>query len=818
MRISLKWLSNYVDVAEFFNKPEELDRLLTSVGLEVESVENQAEAFKNIVVGKIVEKGQHPDADKLSVCMVDIGAKESQQIICGASNHKQGDHVVVALPGANLPGDFSIKKSKIRGVESHGMLCSLSELGFADSSEGIIILPQEAPVGKAYTEYAMLNDVVYDISITPNRPDCLSHIGVAREVSAVLGRPLNLPVVEFSKVKGKTENLAIVELISNDQCLRYCGRGITGVKVGPSPEWLRQAVESVGMNSINNIVDITNYVMLETGQPLHVFDANEIGGKKIIIDQSKNGETFTTLDGTELKLTGHELMIRDGQRPVALAGIVGGLNSGVTEKTSTIFLEAAHFTTQAVRKTARKFKIDTESGFRFARGTDPEAVVRVMNRACQLIEQVAGGEVCETYIDHYPHPVALPKIEISMTYLQERLGYEPSESDFKMWLERLEMKVLNQKGDVFMVEPPFFRPDIESDVDLVEEYARLNGYDKIPESFPELVHAPTDHYRSFVEHHTVCEALKAEGYLQALNYNFLGSEFQKEFLGDSATALSSAGLTGDVKEAVSILNPLSDETNSMRVSLLATLFKNLIHNYRHGNESGRLFEEGFVFQRSLRGEKTEYNQYQRVGLMAWGQAVELWSQSESRPVVFDVKGAVEGMMARLGASNFQWRSVTSENVPSFVHPGQVSHLYFQGKAVGFIGSLHPSLRKEYKIRHEVALGEFDVAALMNGYPRKPKLQEISKYPAVERDIAFVVPDTLAVIDILKEIKKIVGSTLVSVKVFDIYRGKGVETGYSSMAFRMLYSDSKKTLGEEDLSVIQDKIIHGLHKKLGLSVR
>lgn len=818
MKISLNWLSNYVDVDRFFANPEDLDVLLTSVGLEVEGVENQSEAFKNIVVGKIVELGKHPDADKLTVCKVDIGAGDNQQIICGAKNHKQGDHVVVALPGAVLPGDFAIKKSKIRGVESHGMLCSLAELGFVEEADGIEILPDSAPVGQTYVEYANLNDVVFDISITPNRADCLSHIGVAREVAVMTGQTLKIPEVSFTSEKGDTESLATVELVSEDQCLRYAGRGVIGVKVGPSPDWLKQAVESIGMNSINNIVDVTNYVMMETGQPLHAFDADQIGGKKIIIDQSKGGEIFTTLDGTELKLTGSELMIRDGERPVALAGIVGGLNSGVTEKTSKIFLEAAHFTTQAVRKTARKYKVDTESGFRFARGTDPDRLLDVMNRACQLIQKVAGGDVCSNFIDCYPKPVVREPISITMTYLEERLGYQPSEDEFVTRAEKLGMAVLECESGEITVQPPFFRWDLEADVDLVEEYARLNGYDKIPESFPELVHSPTEHDETFVKNDLLAEACRASGYNQALNYNFVGGDYQRALLENSAEAFRALGVPADTQSSVEILNPLSDETNTMRVSLLATLLKNMVHNYRHGNEQGRLFETGFVFHKVNANEGAEYEQSHRIALVSWGQEESLWRKESDRPVVFDVKGAVEEMLGRLKASSFQWRPVAEDQVPEIIHPGQVSALYFEGKPAGFIGTLHPTLKKQYKVRHDVAVAELDASRLLRGYPRKPKLKEISKFPAVERDIAFLVPDGMPAADILKEIKKIVGTLLVSATVFDIYRGEGVEEGFSSMAFKMVYSDPKKTLGDEDLMPLQEKIIAGLHKKFKLKVR
>ena len=814
MKISLKWLSKYVEVQEFFKAPEKLDQILTGLGLEVEAVEDCRETYKNVVVGEIVELGRHPDADKLTLCQVDVGGEKLSQIICGAQNHRPGDKVVVALPGAVLPGDFKIKVSSIRGVESSGMLCSMAELGFVEKADGIEILPKDAPIGIDYATYGDFDDIIFDLSITPNRADCLSHIGVARDLSAYLDSDLKVPEVFLKTTPQETSDLATVNLIESSKCPRYAGRGIFGVKVGESPTWLKRAVESLGMNSINNIVDVTNYVMLETGQPLHAFDAAEIAGKKITIDMSQKDECFTTLDGTELKLTGAELMIRDGEKAVALAGIVGGLNSGVTEKTTDVFIETAHFTTEAVRKTARKFKVDTESGFRFARGTDPEKVVDVMNRACQLIQEVAGGSVSKSHIDSYPKKIVREPIDITTEYLRQRLGYEPDIAKFKVWLSRLGCQILSEKGSLLSVQPPFFRWDMLDNVDLVEEYARLNGYDKIPESFPALVHSPTDHDFSYLSENRVAEAMKEEGYLQVVNYNFIGREFQDRFHQGSNAALSSLGVPSDSENPVMVLNPLSDETNAMRVSLSVSLYKNLLHNYRHGNECGRLFETGYCFSKS----DDTYVQSHRLGVLAWGQQETLWQKPQQRPTVYDVKTAIEGVFRRLSVSSYQWRKIKREQVPGFIHPGQVMGLFFEGKLAGYMGTLHPEKSGEEKIRHSVAFAEIDLTVIMRGQPRKPKLSSLSKFPSVERDIAFLVPDSVSAVDLVKEIRKAAGHLLQTVRVFDVYRGKGVESGYSSTAFKMVYQDPKETMDEAKLTALQEKVILGVKKKLSVEVR
>ncbi|MDX9732462.1 MAG: phenylalanine--tRNA ligase subunit beta, partial [Bdellovibrionales bacterium] len=416
MKLSLRWLNDFVDVQEFMKTPDELARILTNAGLEVESIEDQAKPFQNVVVGHILEKGQHPNADRLSLCQVSTGDGVVHQIVCGAQNHKQGDRVVVALPGAVLPGNFAIKHSKIRGVESGGMLCSEKELGLlaeGEDSPGIVILPEDAPIGRGFAVYRGLDDVIMELKVTPNRADCLSHYGLALEVGCLLGREVKKPRAEFTP--GAWDGAVSVAIQAADLGPRYAGRHVRGVKVGPSPEWLRLRLESVGMKSINNVVDVTNYVMMEMGQPLHAFDIREIKGGAISVDRARAGEAFTTLDGSELKLDGTELTIRDSERAVALAGVIGGKNSGVVDSTTEVFIESAYFAPGAVRRTMRKFGLDTDSGYRFARGVNPETTADVLDRATSLMIEVAGGEASKERVDIYPTPLERPEITVSIS-------------------------------------------------------------------------------------------------------------------------------------------------------------------------------------------------------------------------------------------------------------------------------------------------------------------------------------------------------------------------------------------------------------------
>ncbi|MCB0367276.1 MAG: phenylalanine--tRNA ligase subunit beta [Bdellovibrionales bacterium] len=814
MKISLRWLNDYVDVQDFFENPEKLAAKLTAAGIEVEHVENLAEKFASVVVGHVVEKGQHPNADRLSLCQVDVGSGETLQIVCGAQNHKQGDKVVVAKVGAVLPGNFEIKKSKIRQVESFGMMCSEKELDLAEDSPGIMILPGDAPVGTPFAEYMGWNDVVMELSVTPNRADCLSHFGLAREVAALLGRGYEMPLADIKATDGSTKKLVDLQVKNGDLCPRYAGRGIFGVKVGPSPDWLKKRLESVGLNSINNVVDVTNFVMMELGQPLHAFDADEIAGKTIIVDNAKKGEVFQSLDGTEFKLDGDELMIRDGERPVALAGVVGGLNSGVTEKTQNIFLESAYFLRETVRRTSRKLGIDTDSGYRFSRGTDPEGVVLAMNRACELIQKVAGGDVAKDHHDFYPNPFSHPTITISHEYLETRLGYKAEGSEFETWMKRLGCQVkANKKAAGWDVQPPPYRVDLEANVDLVEEFARLNGYENVPENFPPLVSSPSTHAFQFIMENRVNDLMVAEGYLQAVNYGFYASRAASEFLGDT-TKLKNVGLN-TAEKAVSIRNPLSEDTDVMRTSLLPGLFKNLLHNYRHGMESGRLFENGFVFNKGSEG----YEEECRLGLAVWGHSVDMWAKDKARPVVYDLKASVENLMAKLMITGYQWRKLKSaEEYPSFVHPGQAVGLFVEGRLLGVLGTLHPSLAQENKLRHDCALGEFSFDGLMRGQPRTAKARPLSKFPAVERDLAFLVPESVAAEDLLKEIRKQSGNLLEDAWIFDVYAGDKLEKGMRSIAYKMIFRDQNGTLGEAELTDLQKKLVQSVEKRFNVQVR
>ncbi len=811
MKISLNWLNDFVDLESYKEKPEALAQLLTNAGLEVEEIDNKSQIYKYVVIGLILKKSAHPDADKLSVCEVTTGEGVVHQIVCGAKNHKADDRVIVALPGAVLPGNFVIKNSTIRGVESAGMLCSLKELGMAEVSEGIAILPENATIGQEYAKYAGFDDIIFELKVTPNRADCLSHWGLAREIAGLLGQELKAPQFEFEVGSGSTKKEMSLEVIASDLCPRYAGRAIKNVRIAPSPDWLQKRLTALGLKSINNVVDVTNYIMHELGQPLHAFDVRFIEGRKIIVEKAKPGEAFITLDGTQIKLSGDELTIRDAEKAVALAGVVGGQNSGVQDDTTEIFLEAAYFAPQAVRKTARTHGVNTDSSYRFSRGVDPDGTLKALDRATRLILEVAGGEALGDYHDFYPHPVTPTEIKVTAALVSDRLGFKVETAALEKCLKQIgcEVKV---SSEVLSVVPPLYRFDLDHEMDLVEEFARINGYQNIPESLPSLSVAPSVHDKTYVLLQKTSEILRGVGFSQALNYIFTNQDFQKRFLG-RLDGLRASGLPVQ-PEMVRLMNPLNEEMSVLRSSLLPHLFKNVIHNCRHGQNHGHLFETGYVFT----PKDKEYQEDLRLALIAWGESQSLW-QKNSVPPVFTIKTAIETWLKQNHMGSWHWQSVKDKGlIPMFVHPGQFVQLSVEGKVVGFIGTLHPSWRDDYKLREEVAVGEFNFAQLLVDLPRAYRVQAPSVLPSVERDLALVMPATQAVAEIEKAMHEINGELLRSVEVFDVYAGEKLSKGQKSVAFRLIYQDFEKTLTEDQIQKMQEALINGLKERFALQVR
>jgi phenylalanyl-tRNA synthetase beta chain len=863
MKISLKWINEYIDILDQMAKPQELVAKLTAAGLEVESVQNLSQQFQNVVVGAVIEKGKHPNADRLSLCQISTGDGVVHQIVCGAQNHSQGDRVVVALPGAVLPGDFKIQHSKIRGVESGGMLCSEKELGLKETSEGILLLPKDAPVGTPFAKYKGLDDIIFDIKVTPNRADCLSHFGVARELSCLLGRELKKSEQSFGSTVGLassgdgassgtghesraeagnasdgTSKLK-VDILANDMCLRYAAQVMKQVKVGPSPDWLKGRIETVGMKSINNVVDATNFVMMELGQPMHAFDLKEIRGSEIKVAKSVAGETFTTLDGTDLKLDGTELTIRDSERALALAGVVGGKNSGISEGTTEIVLEAAYFVPSDVRRTARRLGLETDSSYRFSRGVNPEATIVALQRCAELIADVADGVRVGDFIDIYPKAIQRASVDVTQELMEDRLGYKVIWPDVVSVLRRLGCQVLNETSDSVKVAPPMFRVDIQIDMDLVEEYARLHGYEHIPETLPKATGLPLKHDPLFKIEAKSRETLQSYAH-QAVNFGFLHSKYQDKLVGDINRWML-AGLKMQ-RPAVHVLNPISDELDAMRLSLLPGLLTNTVQNLRAGNMSGRLFEFGAVQlsqkqpnddapKNSSKSQSSsvsdggmKYTEEQRLGFSFWGAPLNLWTQLTADKyqsnTLFSLKATIDIWLRSVGVKSWRWVEFQAANeVPEILHPSQASRLEIGGVSVGMIGSLHPLLKDEYKIRDAVAVAELSFEKIVLGQNvQQTKFSPISKFPAMDRDLAFVMAKAMPAGRVEEVIRKTAGANLQSVDIFDLFSGASLPEGMKSVAYRLVFQDLTKTLEDTHINSVRDAIVNAVTSELGVQFR
>lgn len=807
MKISLKWLNDYVDVSDYFKKTEELAAILTRAGLEVEEITDLAKVLNHVVVGHVTLKDKHPNSDKLSLCQVEIYPGKIEQIVCGAQNHKTGDKVVVALPGAVLPGNFAIKKSKIRDQESNGMLCSFKELGIDKPSDGIVILPADATVGMPYADYAGIGDVTFELKVTPNRADCLSHYGLAREIGCLLNRPVK-KIETLSKFSSQKTTDKVKLEVNSDLCIRYSGRYVSGVKIGPSPEWLKARLESIGMNSINNVVDVTNYVMLELGQPLHAFDADSLAKSMIQVRKANANEKFKTLKDQDLILKGEELLICDGEKAVALAGVIGGLNSGVNDSTQNIFIESANFNALSTRKSARSNGIETDSAYRFARGVDASGTVDAMDRAALLISQCAGGEAFGAHHDVYPKPVTKNVIETSLKTISDRLGYAAEASLFEQFMTGLQCKVSKKLDGVYSVTPPLFRFDMEQEMDIVEEYARLNGYEKIQETLPVFDKSPTHHDAFYILKNKISSLMQASGFSQAFNYAFTSQAAEQKFI-KSTQAIQIYGLKVD-EDSVTLRNPLSEEWNAMRRLTSFSIWKNTIENFHMGNERGQLFEIGTTFSKA----DNNYIEANRLTISSWGSEFGLYSSST--PNVYKVRASIERLFSMLGITSYTFKEIETK-VP-FLHYGQSASIVVEGKTVGFIGTVHPQLIQQEKIRVDVALAELNLDIICQGQPRPMRFKSVSNFQSVERDFSFVVDASQSMGEFITDVKRSLGGVCKDIRIFDIYQDDKLDSKMKSVSVRVTMQSADADLTEVQITENVNKIMASAEKVIGAKLR
>ncbi len=801
MKTSVAWLKNYVDIPW---EPRELARRLTGAGLEVEGIVLLGVIPDGVVVAEILERKPHPNADKLSVCQVSTGSGEPLQIVCGAPNCDAGKRVPLATIGAKFGDDFTIKKAKLRGVESNGMMCSAKELQMSEASDGLLILPADAPLGAPLASIVS-TDAVIDWEVTPNRPDWLSHIGIAREIAAVTGAGsagLRPPRAELTPAAGaKVTAAASVEVRDAELCPRYTARVIRNVKVGPSPEWMRRALEAVGLRPINNVVDITNYVMLEYGQPLHTFDLAELKGGKIIVRRAAPGETLTLLDGKELKLTPENLLIADAERGVALAGVMGGLHSGIGDSTKDVLLESAAFNPSNIRATARKHGLGTDSSHRFERGVSLETVDTAGRRAAALLCELAGGEVLEGVIDLYAQPYRPAVIECRTARINSLLGLKLEQAEIAGILARLGLGVAESAPGVLAVSIPHFRLDLKSEIDLVEEVVRIHGLDKIPEAASTARSGGS--FRD--DRHTLVEAARNQlvglGLDEIVNYSML----------PLSTATAGTGMTEE--ELVKLANPISAESAYMRPSLLPFMLQTVAHNIAHGNPDLGLFEIGRVFAHTPRLPE---ERWQACLAVTGRRHPERFGAERAETLDFyDLKGILDGWLAD--------RRIAGAHVEPAAHPafvkGACARITVEAEEVAVFGEIVPELTKGMRLRTPLFAALVELEKLAAFQPPVAKYQPLPQYPATTRDVAMIVPETLSCGEIRDAIRGEKCAFLENAEMFDLFADeKALGPGKKSLAFSLTYRRDDRTLTDDEATAAHEAIKAALAKKLGVTYR
>lgn len=786
MKFSENWLRTFV------NPPysrKQLAQALTMAGIEVENVESVASAFEKVVVAEVLSVDKHPSADRLKVCAVKVGDHQDDvlQIVCGAPNVSPGIKVPCALVGATLPG-INIKKTQLRGVDSAGMLCSAKELGLSDVTEGLLLLPQEAPVGTDFRRYFELDDSIFTLSLTPNRADCLGVLGVAREVSAISATALS--VLQIKPVPHEIDDALDVHIRAIDACPLYSGRIIRNINADvPTPLWLTQRLERSGIRSINAVVDITNYVLLETGQPMHAFDLATINGA-IQVRYASSQEKLLLLNGMEIELAEDMLVIADDQEPLALAGIMGGSKSGVTQGTTDIFLESAFFAPAVISGKSFRLGFNSDSAYRFERGVDFAATRAALERATYLIQSICGGRVGVVTEVKHQLPQRLP-INVRMSRIQRVLGIDISRQQISDYFGWLGMQCSVQ-ADTFQVIPPTYRFDLTIEEDMIEEIARIYGYDQIPAHSPRASLTMLPASEKLQSPLNFKNALVMRDYQEVINYAFVNAEWERDF--------------GNA-DPIALKNPIASQMSVMRSTLIGGLLSNLQFNLNRKQTRVRLFEMGGCF---VRDKKNETKQIDKIAGISYGDAGnEQWGLAARNIDFYDIKADVEVLC---GSNNIRCEKF----LHPALHPGKSAHVYIDDKVVGWIGELHPHLQSAYGLQKNVVLFELNVEQLLS--KSLPVAQELSKFPPVRRDIAIIVDNEVSVYSLLTSMYGGKSTIVTDISLFDLYRGKGMENNKKSLAFRVLLQDTEKTLTDEEADFAVTSLIKILEEKFGAVLR
>ena len=820
MNISYNWLKEYLD---FDLQPEEVAAALTSIGLEtgsVEEVQTIKGGLEGLVVGEVLTCEMHPNSDHLHVTTVNVGSGEPLQIVCGAPNVAAGQKVIVAVNGTKLyDGDkeFTIKRSKLRGVESNGMICAEDEIGVGTDHAGIIVLPSDTPVGLPAKEYYNIkSDYVLEVDITPNRVDATSHFGVARDLAAYLkqnGKPAELkrPSVEAFHIDDETPAIEVV-VENTEACLRYSGVTIKGVTVKESPEWLQNRLRTIGLRPINNVVDVTNYILHGMGQPLHSFDAGKINGGKVIVKAANEGDKFVTLDGVERTLTARDLMICNTEKPMCIAGVFGGLESGVTEETTDVFLESATFHPTWIRKTARRFGLNTDASFRYERGLDPNATIYILKYAALLIKKVAGGTITGAIQDIYPKVFGPYKVNLTYEKINSLTGKVIPAETVKSIVDSLEMKITSETEEGLSLEVPVYRIDVQRDVDVIEDILRIYGYNNI--EFSDHVKSslsyqtPTDH--SYKMENLISEQLCGYGFNEILNNSLTRSAYYE------------ALTTYPASHCIMLMNPLSADLNCLRQTLLFGGLESIEHNMKRKKGNIHFYEFGNCYDFNAENKKegealSPYSEEYHLGIWVCGNRVENnWAHPNEKTSIYELKAYVENILVRLGVS---LKKVIFGNLTNDIYDAGLSLTTQSGKALGSLGIVSHKICKAMDIDTEVYYAELRWTALMKETKKnKVTYTDLSKFPGVKRDLALLIDKSVAFAEIQKIAFESERKLLKEVTLFDVYEGKNLPESKKSYAVSFFLEDETKTLNDKQIDAIMKKIQTNLEQKVGAQLR
>lgn len=810
MQVSIKWLKDYIDFTE---TPEQLADKLTMAGIPVENVVDPGEGLEKVVTGRIEKLEPHQNSDHLQICTMNVGLAENIIIVTGAQNVAEGQVVPVAMVGAHLPNGMKISKGKLRGVASNGMLCSAQELKLdleklpEEQKTGIFILPSDTPVGIPTKDVLGLNDVVLEFELTANRADCFSVFGLVREIAAITGNKPHFPEIKVNEDDNtKLNDIFSVEIADPDLCSRFSTRMLKNVKIGPSPEWMQQRLEGAGIRSINNVVDVTNFVMIELGHPMHAYDYDKITGKKLIARRAIEGEELHTLDDTSRKAKGEMLVIADSEKAAGLAGIMGGFETEITDTTTTVVLESADFYGPCIRRTARACGLSSEASGRFERGVDSETTIKALDRAAQLLQEMGACTVCEGIVDVYPNPKQANYVTFTPEQINNHLGINIAKDVMLNIITSVGFDVTKDENDEITVKVPSWRNDVTCMADISEEIARLHGFDKIKSTLPNGVsmQGTQSAKQTFID--KVKASLSSQGLYETISFALTNEEtFNKLNIPQDSP----------LRKAVPIMNPLSDEYPLVRTTLLSSIFDNLARNLARKNDDVALFEVGSVFfPKALPVTELPDEVVKIAGAITGRRNAQGWNQTNDMVDFYDAKGIIEELLANLRVTRYTVEAGTHYAM----HPGKTA-LFKKGRdVIATVGEVHPAVLSAYGITKPVYIFELDATIVMKYMAKDLKYKALPKYPATSRDLAMLVDVDVNAADIEKAMTKAAGQNLTQITLFDVYTGKQVEEGQKSLAFSLTFQSNDKTLTDAEIDPAIEKIVAKLQKDFNANLR